>query len=57
MWTGLIEVIDVFPDYAMQLSFYCNQQVIEAFSPHTSQEPFADRIGLWSAIGHLKDLN
>jgi len=34
-----------------------NQQVIEAFSPHAPQEPFADRVGLWSAVGRLQDFN
>ena len=34
-----------------------NQQVIEAFSPHALQEPFADRVGLWSAVGRLQDFN
>jgi hypothetical protein len=35
----------------LQMSFPDNQQVIEAFSPDASQEPFADRIGHRSALG------
>ena len=39
------------------MSFPHNQQVIEAFSPHSTQEPFADCVGLWSAVGRLSDFN
>jgi hypothetical protein len=52
-----VEVFDVFLDYAIEVPVPDNQQVIEAFSPQASQEPFADRVGLWSAAGRHQDFN
>ena len=52
--SGLVKILDVFSDHMLQMSFPHNQQVIEAFSPHTSQEPFADRIGHGSAVGNFR---
>lgn len=57
VWASSIEVIDVFPDNAMQLPFSRNHKVIEPFSHHTSQEPFADRVGFGSAVGRLEDFD
>ena len=54
VWPCSVEVFDVFLDYAMKLPVPDNQQVIEAFSPQAPQEPFADRVGLWSAVGRLQ---
>ena len=54
---GAVETTDVFLDDVMQMSFSNNQQVIEAFSPHTSQEPFAERVGFPNAVGCLQDFN
>jgi len=57
VWPRLVEIPDVFLDHAMKLPVPDNQQVIEAFSPHAPQEPFADRVGRWSAVGGLEDFN
>jgi len=57
MWTGVIEILDVFPDHAMQVPFSQNQDVIKTFSPHTAQKLFAERVGFRSAIGRLQDFN
>src|SRR5947209_3563325 len=34
-----------------------DQQVVEAFLPHTPQEAFADRIGSWCVKGRFENLN
>jgi len=39
----------------MKLPVPDNQQVIKAFPPQAPQEPFADRVGLWSAVGRNQD--
>ena len=57
VWLFSVEEFAVFPDYAMKVPVPDNQQVIEALSPHPSQEPFADRVGLRSAVGCLEDFN
>jgi len=54
VWPCSVEVFDVFLDYAMKVPVPDNQQVIEAFSPHAPHEPFADRVGFWSAVGGLE---
>jgi hypothetical protein len=54
VWPRSNEVCDVFLDHPMKLPVPDNQQVIEAFSPHAPQEPFADRVSLWSAVGRLQ---
>jgi hypothetical protein len=57
VWPCSVEVFDVFLDDPMKLPVPDNQQVIEAFSPQAPQEPFADRVGLGSAVGRLQDFN
>jgi hypothetical protein len=42
-----IEVDDIFTDNAVQMSFTQNEHVIQAFAPHTTDEPFANRVNLW----------
>jgi hypothetical protein len=54
VWPCPVEVFDVFLDYPMKLPVSDNQQVIKAFSSHAPQEPFANRVGLWSAVGRLQ---
>jgi hypothetical protein len=57
VWPCSVEVFDVFLDYPMKVPVPENQDVIEAFSPRAPQEPFADRVGIWSAVGGLEDFN
>jgi hypothetical protein len=54
VWPCSIIVFDVFLDHAMKLPVPDNQKVIEALSPDTSQEPFADRVGLRSPVECLQ---
>jgi len=56
MGRGTVNAEHLFPDCAMEVPIAHNQQVIEAFSPHTSQEPFADRVGQADAERDLEDL-
>ena len=57
MWPCSIEVFDVFHDHAMKLPVPDNQKVIKAFSSNAPKEPFADRVGLWSAVSRLQHFN
>jgi hypothetical protein len=57
VWPCTVEVFDEFLDHPMKVTVPGNQQVIEAFSPQAPQKPFADRVGLWSAVGDLEDFN
>ena len=54
VWPCSVEIPDVSLDHAMKVPVPENQQVIEAFSPQAPQEPFADGVGLWSAVGRLQ---
>jgi hypothetical protein len=54
VWPGMVEVVDVFLGHAMQMAFSDDWQVIDALSRRLSQEPFADRVGSWSAVGRLQ---
>ena len=54
VWPRSVEIPDVFLDHAMKLRVPNNQEVIKAFYPHAPYEPFADRVGLWSAVGGLE---
>lgn len=57
VWPCSVELSEVFSECAMRWSVPGGQQVIEAFSPHALKGPFADRVGLWSAVGRLQDFN
>ena len=57
VWPYSIEGSDIFFDYLMKLPVPDKHQVIKAFSPQAPQEPFADRVGLRSAVGRLQDFN
>ena len=57
VWPRSVEVFDVFLDHAMKLPVPEDQDVIKGFSPQAPQEPFADRVGLWSAVGGLEDFD
>jgi hypothetical protein len=57
VWPSAAEGFDIFHDYPMKSPVPDHQDLIEAFSPHTRLESFADRIGLWRAVGCLEDFN
>jgi hypothetical protein len=44
MRTRVVEVRDIFADDAVKMSFTQNEDMIQAFAPHTANEPLADRI-------------
>jgi len=51
------DLLGVFLDGGMKVNVPDNQQVFEVLSPHTSQKPFADLLGFWSAGGPLQNFN
>jgi len=44
MWSGLIEVQDIALEKPVKLLLVHDQEMIQAFSPHTSQKAFTDGI-------------
>ena len=57
MRSCLIEVRYILIEDALELSLMKDQQMVEAFLPHTPQEALADRIGSGSVIRCFKNLN
>jgi hypothetical protein len=53
----LVEVHHIRIEHALELLLMQNQQMIQAFLPHTSQEALTDRIGSWRTIGRFEDLD
>jgi hypothetical protein len=53
----MVEVRDIFADDAVKMSFTQNEDMIQAFAPHTANEPLADRISLWCFHRGLEHLN
>ena len=47
MGSRLVEVGDIAIEHALELLLMQDQQVVQAFLPHTPQEALADRIGAW----------
>jgi hypothetical protein len=52
----LVEVGHIRIEHPLELLLLKNQQVVQAFLPHTSQEAFADRIGSWCMNGRCENL-
>ena len=52
-----IEAFAVILDYGLKVPDLDNRQVIKAFSPRASQEPFADSVGLRTTVGRVKSFN
>ena len=44
-------------EHALELLLLKDQQVVEAFLPHTPHEAFADRIGAWRMRGRFENLD
>ena len=57
MRSSLIEVLDIGSKGPLQLVLLQDQQVIEAFLPHTPQKAFADSIGSWGMNWRFEDLD
>jgi hypothetical protein len=53
----MVEVLLVVLHYAVQVSLAQDQDVVQAFSPHTTQEPLADRVCSWRSKRCPHDLN
>jgi len=56
MRSCLVEVRYICIEDALELLLVEDQQVVEAFLPHTPQEAFAERIGSWRMKGRLENL-
>ena len=57
MRSCLIEIRDVRMEHMLELPLLNNQQMVEAFLPHTSQAAFADGVGLWCMNLRLEQLD
>lgn len=57
MRSSLVEVHDIRFEKAVQLLFLEDQEVIQAFSSHTSQKAFTDGIRLWGSVRRSKDVD
>jgi hypothetical protein len=57
MRSCLVEVLYILIEDALELLLVKDQQVVEAFLPHTPQEAFADSIGSWCVKGGFENLN
>jgi hypothetical protein len=57
MWPGLIEVLNVDVEHAVELLFMQDEQVIETLASHTSENPFTDGIRSRGVIGCFENLD
>ena len=57
IWSCLVEVRHVGVEDALELLLMEDQQMIEALTPHTAQEPLTDGIGAWGVIGGFEHLD
>ena len=57
MGSSLIKVENICIEEAMELLLLDNEEVIQAFSPHTTQKTFANGIGLRGLIRGSKHLD
>jgi hypothetical protein len=57
MRPGLVEVMDICVEYALELLLMQDEQVIETLTPHTAQKPFTDGIRSWSLIRCFENLD
>ena len=51
MRSCLVEVGHIRIEHVLELLLLKDQQVVEAFLPHTPHEAFTDGIGAWRMIG------
>jgi hypothetical protein len=57
MWPRPVEIGDVLHQDTPQVRFAHDQDVIQTFATHTSEQAFADRIRTWSLHRRSKHLN
>jgi hypothetical protein len=57
MRPSVVEVCHILIEHALELPLVKDQDMIKAFLSHTPHEAFADRIGSWSMIGCVENLN
>src|SRR5947209_14150842 len=57
MRSCLIEVGDIAIEHALELFLVKDEEMVQAFLSHTSQEAFTDSISLWGMNRRLKNLN
>jgi hypothetical protein len=57
MWSCLVEVRHIGIEDAVELLLMEDEQMIEALTPHTTQEPLTDGIGAWGVIGGFENLD
>jgi hypothetical protein len=57
MRSRLVEIVHIPIEYALQLHFVENEQVVKAFLSHAPQKAFADRIGTGSVIRRSEHFN
>jgi len=57
MGSCLIEVGDIAIDHTLELLLVEDEEVVQAFLPHTSGEAFTDSIGSWGMNRRFEDLD
>src|SRR5207244_11388080 len=57
MGSSMVEVHDIRFEKAIKLLLLEDQEVIQAFSSHTSQKAFTDGIGAWRPVRRSKDFD
>jgi hypothetical protein len=57
MRPGMIEVEDIRVEYALELLLMQDEQIVEAFPPHTPEKAFTDGIGSRSMIWYCENLD
>src|SRR5215813_3450480 len=57
MRSCLIEIRGVRMEHTLELPLLNNQQMVEAFLPHTAQEALADGVGSWCMNRRLEQLD
>ena len=50
MRPGMVEVEDIRVEYALELLLLQDEQMVQAFTPHTPEKTFTDGIGSRSVI-------
>jgi hypothetical protein len=51
VWSSVVEVGLVLPGCPIEMALVENEEKVQALSPYTTQEPFADREGFGRLIG------
>ncbi len=57
MWSCLVEVRHIGIEDPVELLLLQDEQMIEALTPHTAQEPLTNGIGAWGVIGGCEHLD